>query len=231
MKSTPREEKIRQLCEEIAADYTYANRFTGLPTPDPRVLAALAEVPREEFVPPEMRRHAYENRPLPIGNQQTISQPYIVALMTDLLLPREDAIILEIGTGSGYQSAILSRLVKKVYSVEIIASLAEQARKTLAHLGYHNIEIRVSDGRRGWPEHAPYDGIIVTAAAPEIPTALIAQLKPHARLVIPVRVNSFSQELLLVEKGEGEKITTRDLLSVAFVPLTGGDEGESREEP
>ncbi|MBE0598901.1 MAG: protein-L-isoaspartate O-methyltransferase, partial [Desulfuromonadales bacterium] len=120
-------------------------------------MAALAEVPREEFVPAEMRRHAYENRPLAIGNDQTISQPYIVALMTQLLLPREDAVMLEIGTGSGYQAAILSRLVKKVYSVEIIAPLAEQAQQTLARLGYHNVEVRVGDGRRGWPEHAPYD--------------------------------------------------------------------------
>jgi protein-L-isoaspartate(D-aspartate) O-methyltransferase len=158
-------------------------------------------------------------------------RPYIVALMTELLRPRKNGVILEIGTGSGYQAAILSRLVRQVYSMEIIEPLAAQAKHTLVRLGYHNVEVRVGDGRRGWPEHAPYDGVIVTAAAPQIPPALIDQLKPKARLVIPVRLSNFSQELLLVEKGEGGEIATRDILSVAFVPLTGGEGDTGQEEP
>ncbi|MFA5516053.1 MAG: protein-L-isoaspartate(D-aspartate) O-methyltransferase [Desulfuromonadales bacterium] len=224
-RKSPRQ--LRQMLDAIAAEYRYASRFTGLPAPDARVMTALAEVPREDFVAADQRPFAYNNLPLPIEAGQTISQPFIVALMTDLLAPAAEDSVLEVGTGSGYQAAILSRLVRRVYTMEIIDALADEARQRLATLGYDNVRVRTGNGRLGWPEHAPYDGIIVTAAAPEIPPALLVQLKPGARLVIPVRQGTMGQALLLLEKDAGEKIHTREILPVAFVPLTGGqDNGE-----
>ncbi len=211
-----------QMLEAIRSDWRYVRSVTGKEAPDARVMAALDEVPREEFVPSHLRGAAYENRALPIEDGQTISQPFIVALMTDLLVPEPDDVILEIGTGSGYQAAILSRLVKKVYSIEIVADLADRVVRRFERLGYGNIEVRSSDGYEGWPEHAPYDGIIVTAAAPHVPPPLIAQLKIRARLVIPVGAFSMGQELLMLEKDDSGEIVTRDVLGVAFVPLTGG---------
>jgi protein-L-isoaspartate(D-aspartate) O-methyltransferase len=186
------------------------------------VMAAMKKVPRHEFLPPDLRYCAYDNGPAPIGSGQTISQPYIVALMSDLLATKPGDIILEIGTGSAYQAAILSQLVQQVYSVEIIAELAESARKCLDRLGYDNIEVRNADGYFGWSEHAPYDGIIVTAAAPHIPPALIEQLRPEARLVIPVGLPYSYQELMVVEKQADGRIETKKVLGVSFVPLTGG---------
>ncbi len=179
----------------------------------------MAEVPRERFVPAHLRHAAYDNAPLPIGEGQTISQPFMVALMTDLLQLEPDAVVLEIGTGSGYQAALLSRLVRQVYSIERVPQLAADAVTRLAELGYDNVEVRQGDGYAGWPEHAPYDGIIVTAAAQHVPPPLKEQLKPGGRLVIPVGEPYFGQELLLLTKDATGNISTRHVLPVAFVPL------------
>jgi len=187
----------------------------------------MKKVPRHEFLPADLRYCAYDNGPAPIGSGQTISQPYIVALMSDLLNTKASDIILEIGTGSGYQAAILCQLVQHVYSVEIIEDLAKMARKRLNNLGYNNVEVRNGDGYFGWPEHAPYDGVIVTAAAPHIPQPLIDQLRTGARLVIPVGLPYSYQELMVVEKGVNGEIETRKVLGVSFVPLTGEHQAES----
>jgi len=185
------------------------------------ILQALESVPRHEFVPEQQKPEAYGNFPLPIGYGQTISQPYIVALMTDLVRPGPDDVVLEVGTGSGYQAAVLAKLVKHVYSMEIIEPLAEQARKRLERLGYGNVETRLGDGYFGWEEHAPYDAIVVTAAASHVPPPLIEQLKPGGRLVIPVGGRFAIQYLLLIEKSEDGEIMTRQVTAVRFVPLTG----------
>lgn len=187
---------------------------------DERVMAAMAKVPRERFVGTYDRYRAFANGPLPIGYGQTISQPYIVALMSDLLEPRPDSVILEVGTGSGYQSAVLAELVQHVYSIEIIGALAREAGERLQELGYGNVTVRHGDGYHGWPEHAPFDGIIVTAAAPHIPPSLVEQLKPGGRLVIPVGEPGGVQQLMLVEKRSDGSTSSRSILMVAFVPLT-----------
>ena len=166
-----------------------------------------------------MKPYAFANGPLPIGHAQTNSQPYIVALMTDLLNPDKDDVILEIGTGSGYQTAVLSCLVKKVYSMEVIKELSEAATARLKSVGYHNIETCIGNGHKGWPENAPYDGIIVTAAATHIPEPLMEQLKPGGRLAIPIGLPHFHQELMLVEKDLNGETKTTSVLGVAFVPL------------
>jgi protein-L-isoaspartate(D-aspartate) O-methyltransferase len=189
---------------------------------DRRVMDAMATVPRHEFVPENQRRKAYENRPLPIGRGQTISQPYIVALMTDLLEPQPGDRVLEIGTGSGYQAAVLSHLVSQVYSMEIIAELGKESRQRMQRLGYENISIRIEDGYNGWPEEAPFDSIIVTAAISHIPPPLVSQLKPGGRMVIPVGTRFQTQYLTLVEKDLDGGVTTRQLIPVIFVPFTGG---------
>jgi protein-L-isoaspartate(D-aspartate) O-methyltransferase len=189
------------------------------------ILQSLESVRRHEFVPDKLKKEAYENHPLPIGYGQTISQPYIVALMTDLVQPGPDDVILEVGTGSGYQAAVLAKLVKRVYSMEIIEPLAEQARKRLDRLGYSNVETKLGDGYFGWEEHAPYDAIIVTAASSHVPPPLIHQLKPGGRLVIPVGGRFAIQYLLLIEKTEEGEILTRQITAVRFVPLTGDHEG------
>lgn len=188
---------------------------------DEKVIKALGRVPRHEFVPYNLRYAAYENRPLPIGYGQTISQPYIVAIMTNLLQVGKDDRVLEIGTGSGYQIAVLAELVKKAYSIEIIEPLGKQAKERLQRLGYTNIELRIGDGYYGWEEQAPFDAIMVTAAASHIPPPLINQLKPGGRMLIPVGSRFMVQELLLVEKSASGKVTTRQMLPVSFVPLTG----------
>jgi protein-L-isoaspartate(D-aspartate) O-methyltransferase len=187
----------------------------------PQTLAVMAEVPRHLFVPPERQGEAYENRPLPIGYGQTISQPTIVAVMTDQLACPPGAKVLEVGTGSGYQAAILSRLGARVFSIEIIPGLAVTAAERLASLGY-DANVRTGDGYYGWPEEAPFDRIIVTAAASHIPPPLLAQLKPGGRILIPVGGPFVVQELLLVEKAADGSVRTRSLLPVRFVPLTGG---------
>jgi protein-L-isoaspartate(D-aspartate) O-methyltransferase len=185
------------------------------------VLQALNEVRRHEFVPPAARDEAYGNHPLPIGHGQTISQPYIVALMTDLVDPEPSDIVLEIGTGSGYQAAVLARLVDTVYSIEIVEPLAESAAKRLERLGYDNIVTRLGDGYFGWEEQAPFDAIVVTAAASHVPPPLIRQLKPGGRMVIPVGGRFTVQYLLLIEKSPEGEVVTRQISAVRFVPLTG----------
>jgi protein-L-isoaspartate(D-aspartate) O-methyltransferase len=185
------------------------------------VLAAMRRVPRHEFVPDDVRDQAYANRPLSIGYGQTISQPYIVALMSALLDPEKGETVLEVGTGSGYHAAVLSLLVDRVYTIEIVEPLAKQAASRLAALGYNNVVVRQGDGYYGWPEHAPYDGIIVTAAASHIPPPLVNQLKPHGRMIIPVGASFMTQNLLLVQKDERGQVHTEVLLPVVFVPLVG----------
>ena len=185
------------------------------------VLAAIGRVERHKFVPPGEVRYAYENRPLPIGHGQTISQPYIVALMTDLIEPDDGDVVLEVGTGSGYQAAVLAELVDHVYSIEIIEALATEAGARLQRLGYDNVTTRLGDGYYGWKEHAPFDSIIVTAAASHVPPPLIEQLKPGGRMVIPVGGRFMTQLLLLLEKGDGGEVVTRQIAAVRFVPLTG----------
>jgi len=210
----------QKMLEDIEAEVRYTRSMIGRDTLDPRVMAAMGSVPRHEFVPGNEQLYAYANGPLPIGRGQTISQPYIVALMTDLLECGPDDRVLEIGTGSGYQTAILSRVVAQVYSVEIIAELARQASERLARLGYTNVETRHADGYAGWPEYAPYDGILVTAAAPSVPPPLIEQLEEGARLVIPVGPQFGHQDLVMIEKCPDGSLMTTDVLGVAFVPMT-----------
>jgi len=187
---------------------------------NPRVLAAMRDTPRHLFVPPSQRLYAYDDRPLPIGEDQTISQPSLVALMTHLLRPEADDVVLEVGTGSGYQAAILSRLVDQVYTIEIVGPLARQAAERLAKLGYANVHIRQGDGYAGWPEHAPFDGIIVTAGAPHVPKPLLDQLKPGGRMVIPVGPAHAIQQLKLIEKDARGRLREEVVIPVRFVPLT-----------
>ena len=195
--------------------------YTGREELSERVYAAMEKVPRHEFVPDEMQMHAYLNSPLPIGHDQTISQPYIVALMTDLADTDKDAIVLEVGTGSGYQAAVLAELVQHVYTIEIVEALGISARKTLRRLGYDNVTVRIGDGYHGWEEHAPFDAILVTAAVDHIPAPLLAQLRPGGRLVIPIGREFSTQTLTLVEKKTDGRIVERVILPVGFVPLTG----------
>jgi protein-L-isoaspartate(D-aspartate) O-methyltransferase len=208
---------LREIAEEVA----YTRAEIGKNAFDMQVMTAIARVPREQFIPPSGRLYAFVNGPVPIGHGQTISQPYIVALMTDLVAPRADSVILEVGTGSGYQAAVLAEIVRQVYSVEIIPALAASAAEVLARLGYANVLVRNADGYQGWAEHAPFDGILVTAAAPHIPPPLVEQLKPGGRLVIPVGVPGRVQQLQVLEKRADGTVQSRDVLRVAFVPLTG----------
>lgn len=186
---------------------------------DPAVIQAMQEVPRHAFVPSDYLGEAYRDYPLPIGYGQTISQPYIVALMTESLPLDGDDVVLEIGTGSGYQAAVLAEIVDQVYTIEIIGALAERAAETLEELGYENVEVRHADGYFGWEEHAPFDAIIVTAAPDHIPPPLVAQLADGAKMVIPVGPVGSYQELWLIER-QGDQIVTESLGGVAFVPLT-----------
>ena len=185
------------------------------------VMTSMGTVQRHELVPRQQKPFAYENRPLRIGYGQTISQPYIVALMTELIEPDADDIVLEVGTGSGYQAAILAELVDHVYSIEIIEALATRAKSDLARLGYTNITTRLGDGYYGWEEHGPFDAIVVTAAASHVPPPLIEQLKPGGRMVIPVGGRFATQTLLLLEKTDDGQVITRQFGAVRFVPLTG----------
>jgi protein-L-isoaspartate(D-aspartate) O-methyltransferase len=205
--------------EKDARQRMVAGQLIARGITDPRVLAAMGDVPREQFMPTEVRREAYDDGPVPIGHGQTISQPYIVAFMTEKLAPQPGDRILEIGTGSGYQAAILARLVKDVYTIEIIAPLAERARADLARLGYSNVHSRAGDGYLGWPEAAPFDAIIVTCAPDRVPEALVQQLREGGRMIIPVGERR-RQELYLLEK-RGGKVEQRAVLPVRFVPMTG----------
>jgi len=195
--------------------------ITGIQAFAVRVMAALRKVPRRCFVPDELEDAAYRNHPLPIGYGQTISQPFIVALMTELIEARADDRVLEVGTGSGYQTAILAELVARVYSLEIVDELAETARRRLQRLGYDNVDIRSGNGPLGWPEHASYDAILITAAAPLIPPRLLAQLKPGRPLVMPVGRRFSAQELVRASVDETGQTVVRRVLPVIFVPLTG----------
>ena len=192
---------------------------------DPQVLQAMRAVPREAFVPEEVRAQAYADRPLPIGYGQTISQPFIVALMTDLLELEPGDRVLEVGTGSGYQAAVLSPLAEEVRTIEIVPELGERASRALAEQGFANVETRIGDGYYGWPEGAPYDAIVVTAAAGQIPPPLVEQLRPGGRMVIPVGGPFSAQQLVLVEKGQDGAVSTRQLLPVRFVPFTRAEGG------
>jgi len=210
----------KRMVEEIAA-ITRETRFeTGRAALSEPVMAAMAKVPRHEFVPAAERRNAYANRPLPIGSGQTISQPFIVALMTDLMGVQPGDRVLEIGTGSGYQAAVLAELAATVYTVEIVEPLAREAQERLRRLGYRNVVTRVGDGYQGWPENTHFDAIMVTAAPREVPQPLIDQLKPGGRLVVPVGGQSGSQSLLVIEKKPDGTVTRRNVLGVRFVPLT-----------
>jgi protein-L-isoaspartate(D-aspartate) O-methyltransferase len=191
---------------------------------DARVLAAMREVPRHQFVPADVIAEAYDDTPLPIGHDQTISQPYIVALMTELARPQPTDRALEIGTGSGYQAAVLSRVVGKVFTIEYVPALARSAAKVLA--AYPNIVVREGDGYGGWPEHGPYDIILVTAAPETLPPALVDQLAPGGRLIIPIGSTATTQELKLIQKGADGRVTTESIAPVRFVPLVGGKKGE-----
>ena len=215
------QKQVNAMLEIIEAECRYTSGYTGIQAFNPEVMAAIAKVPREEFVPDTLKPWAYENNPQPIGHGQTISQPFIVALMTDLLCPDKGDVILEVGTGSGYQAAILSQLVDKVYTLEIVPALAVKAAQTLKRLGCQNVEVLQGDASWGWLECAPYAGIIVTAAVSHIPVALKEQLKPGGRLVIPVGRPHMSQNLLLIQKDQQGRFTSQDVLPVAFVPFTG----------
>ena len=210
-----------QMIRLIEADVRYTSEYLKQSSLDARVLDAMARVPRHEFVPPQMVDMAYLNRPLPIGHGQTISQPYIVAIMTDLLDIEPGQRILEIGTGSGYQAAILAELGTRVWSIEIIPELGEQAKIRLRHLGYDKVEVRLGDGYYGWPEHAAFDAIIVTAAASHIPPPLLQQLKPGGKMIIPVGSPFSTQQLILITRSQNDEFITRQVLPVRFVPLTG----------
>jgi protein-L-isoaspartate(D-aspartate) O-methyltransferase len=208
----------QRMLAEIAAKTIYASAQLGKAALDRRVMDVLAEVPRHEFVPLELQPYAYADTPLPIGFGKTISQPFIVALMTDLLDLAPTDRVLEIGTGMGYQSALLARLARRVYSMELIEELAQQAGHRLARQGHRNVEIRIGNGCRGWPERAPFDKLIVTAAPEMIPPALLYQLKPGGKMVIPAGLQD-AQQLILVDKGADGLVSTREILPVQFSAL------------
>lgn len=214
-----KKDPIQTLMNEIAADARDTARHTGQNAISDRVMGAMSRVPRDEFVPEDWRPAAWLNRPFPIGHGQTVSQPFVVALMTDVIRPEAHHRVLEIGTGSGYQTAILAELVRAVFSVETIPELATDARARLDGLGYDTVEYRTGDGHAGWPEAAPFDGILVTAAAEKIPEALVEQLAPGGRMVLPVGRRHDVQNLILVEKTDEGTVGETPILPVAFVPL------------
>lgn len=209
-----------RMVAQIAAMARETGIETGRPQFSDAVMAAMGKVPRHRFVPLHQEPFAYENRPLSIGDGQTISQPYVVALMTELLDTKPGHSVLEIGTGSGYQAAVLAELVSRVHSIEIVEPLGKRAAQLLRDLGYRNVEARIGDGYNGWPEAAPFDSIVVTAAAPDVPAHLVNQLKPGGKMVIPVGATFNVQELLVIEKHADGSTTTRRALPVRFVPLT-----------
>lgn len=208
------------MVDEIAAMARETGNETGRSQFGDAVMAAIRKVPRHRFVPAQQEANAYENRPLPIGEGQTISQPYIVALMTDLLDVKPGHVVLEIGTGSGYQTAVLAEIAAKVYSVEIVEPLGTRSMQILKELGYRNVAVRIGDGYHGWPEMAPFDAILVTAAPEEVPKPLVDQLRPGGKMVVPVGSRFDVQQLLVIERQLDGKTTTRRALPVRFVPLT-----------
>jgi protein-L-isoaspartate(D-aspartate) O-methyltransferase len=212
-------EKLRQqMITEIVTEAALTVGHTGRASFSERVMRVVGSMPRHEFVPVELQPYAYLNRPLPIGYEKTVSQPFIVALMTDLLAPEANDVVLEVGAGAGYQAAILAQLVKRVYTVDIIEELARGAERRLKRLGYENIEVAVANGYYGLPQHAPYDRIMVTAASDLIPPPLLAQLKPGGRMVIPTGIPD-KQTLVLVEKSATGSLSTREILPVRFSEL------------
>ena len=217
----PMSEAHQDMLEAIKASVQQSAGYTGIDSLSPPVMAALASVPREAYVPDSERPYAYVNTPLPIGHGQTISQPVIVGLMTEMLAPAAHHRVLEIGTGSGYQAAVLAQLVAKVFTVEIVPELAQQAAETLKTQAVKNVEVRSGDGYRGWPEAAPFEGIIVTAAPETIPAALVEQLAPGGRMVIPLGPENGFQQLFLLEKLASGKLKEKAVLPVRFVPFTG----------
>lgn len=212
---------MARMIKRIEEEVELTRRWISKERLDARVMQAMVEVPRHEFIPTAYRATAYFDGPVPIGHGQTISQPYIVALMTDLLAPEADDVVLEIGTGSGYQAAVLSRLVKAVYSIEIVSELATEAATRLKRLGCENVAVKVADGYEGWREKAPFDGIIVAAAVPMSPPPLVEQLRVGANMVIPLGRPPASQMLSVVRKGADDAVEMRQILPVAFVPFTG----------
>lgn len=211
----------RGMVKLIETDVQATRSYIDKESLEPKVMAVMGAVPRHRFVPPDQEKYAYDNRPLAIGYGQTISQPYIVALMTDLLEVTPADRVLEIGTGSGYQAAVLARLAAEVYSIEIIEPLAKEAEERIRRLEIANIRTRAGDGYYGWSEHAPYDAIIVTAAASHVPPPLLHQLKVGGRMIIPVGSGFQTQQLLLIIKEKDDRLITRQILPVVFVPLTG----------
>jgi protein-L-isoaspartate(D-aspartate) O-methyltransferase len=209
----------REMVEQIARHAQLAGHETGKAVLSEKVLDAMLSVPRHEFVPVELRAFAYTDSPLPIGYDKTISQPFIVALMTDLLDLQAEDCILEVGTGLGYQASILAKLVERVYSMEILDELADGASRRLTEQGAINVEVRVGDGSKGWPEHAPFDKILVAAAPDLIPTSLLSQLKPGGKMVIPAGIEN-AQQLMLVEKNEKGQLGVEEILPVRFSSLT-----------
>src|SRR5215468_4031382 len=214
----------QQMLVEISAGVFHVSGVLGKTALDDRVMSAIGKVPRHEFVPVELQPYAYANIPLPIGFEKTISQPFIVALMTDLLKLGADETVLEIGTGLGYQAAVLAELARKVYSIEMIEELAQHAKRRLRQQGYANVQIRIANGYHGWAEHAPFDKVIVTAAPDLIPPPLIHQLKPGGRMAIPSGLPD-TQQLLLVQKDPNGRITTKEILAVRFSQLDGAETG------
>lgn len=221
------DEQRRQLIATIRADTDRLATRIGKSALDNRVLRAMAKVPRHEFVPVEVQLHAYVNVPLPIGFDKTISQPFMVAVMTDLLELKPDDVVLEIGTGLGYQTAVLAELAGRVYSVEIIEELAQRAVQLLKRQGYTNVEVRMANGYLGWPEHAPFDKVIVTAAPDLIPAPLINQLKAGGRMVIPVGLPD-AQQLVVAEKDSNGRVTMKQIIPVRFSLLEGSEQPASR---
>jgi protein-L-isoaspartate(D-aspartate) O-methyltransferase len=211
-----------RMVAEVQAMYAETRAETGLAAMSAAVRAALGKVERHRLVPPAQAGSAYRNHPLPIGSGQTISQPYIVALSTDLLDVKADDVVLEVGTGSGYQAAVLAEVVRQVYSIEVVESLGRTAAARLAELGYQNVEVRVGDGYQGWPEKAPFDGVLVTAAAPHVPPALVAQLKTGGRMVIPVGGSDDIQYLKVLTKRADGGYDEKRVIPVRFVPLVPG---------
>ena len=209
------------MVSEVDALYAETRAETGLSSMSPAVRAALGKVERHRLVPAAQAALAYRNHPLPIGSGQTISQPYIVALSTDLLQPQPQHVVLDVGTGSGYQAAVLAEIVKQVYSIEIVETLGKTAAARLTELGYRNIEVKIGDGYRGWPEKAPFDGIVVTAAAPRVLPALVEQLKPGGRMVIQVGGSDIQYLKLVIKRADGD-YDERNVLPVRFVPLVPG---------
>ncbi|AGA33015.1 Protein-L-isoaspartate O-methyltransferase [Thioalkalivibrio nitratireducens DSM 14787] len=220
-----RKQRIDTLVAEVEREFQETSGSTGISAPDARLVEALRRVPRDAFVPDDSARFAWENRALSIGHGQTISQPFVVALMTQLLELTPESRVLEIGTGSGYQAALLAELAQEVFSIEVVPELARSAAENLQRQGYRNVRVRAGDGRRGWPEAAPFDAVIVTAGAESIPPALVEQLKPGGHLVIPVDSHWLGQDLVLVTRGADGTLHRRAVLSVIFVPLVGGEGG------